>query len=148
MTLRILSLGSAALALGLATPVLAAQAGGHGNHAVRGDHADHSGHAGYGQSGHGKAKVQKATKGGSPYAGKPCPPGLAKKNPGCVPPGQWKKGDRLPESWIGHYTAYAGLPDVFRSRYTNRTDRRYVYQNDKVYVVDAATRAVVDILTR
>ena len=37
--------------------------------------------------------------GGQPYAGKKCPPGLAKKNNGCMPPGQarkWGVGRPLP----------------------------------------------------
>ncbi len=32
-----------------------------------------------------------------------CPPGLAKKNPPCIPPGQAKKGDRIgeyPHLWL------------------------------------------------
>ena len=156
MKLRTLAI-PAAVAILIAGPALAAPPGNQGN---QGNHASHADHSGHGQASQtpgnkpatGKAKPGKTkadgANGGNQYNGMACPPGLAKKSPGCVPPGQWKKGDLLPESWAGHYSAYNTLPQLFRDRYANRADRRYVYQNDKVFVIDAASRAVVDILTR
>lgn len=79
---------------------------------------------------------------------KPCPPGLAKKNTGCLPPGQWRKGDRLPDSWAAQFIAYAALPDFYRSRYPVRPGRGYIYRDDRVFVIDAATRVIVDVILR
>jgi len=152
MKLYGLAFGLAALACTVPGIALSGPPGSQGNQGGHGNHADHANHSGHSQSGQGQGNANKhkpaKANGGNKYNGQACPPGLAKKNPGCVPPGQWKKGDRLPESWAGHYSAYGNLPQIFRDRYANRTDRRYVYQNDKVFVVDAASRAVVDILTR
>jgi Ni/Co efflux regulator RcnB len=140
-----------AAALTLAVPMAGlgaapGKSGGHGNSGGQGNGGAHGqGHEGGAQ---GQNHDHNSMAGGNQYNGQPCPPGLAKKSPSCVPPGQWKKGDRLPTSWAGHYTGYSNLPDIFRGRYTDRRDRRYVYQNDRVYVVDAASRAIVDILLR
>lgn len=150
MKFQTVLLGAAALALALPGIASAAGHAGQASPSQQVNHADHSNHGGQPQAGQGNASKYKSTRanGGNKYAGKPCPPGLAKKNPGCVPPGKWKRGDRLPEGWAGRYSAYNTLPQVFRDRYTNRTDRRFVYQNGKVFVINAANRAVVDILTR
>lgn len=120
----------AAAVLAFALPG-AALANNHG----KGEHANHGSHGSHA----GKSKAPRA---------KACPPGLAKKNPGCLPPGQWRKGDRLPDSWIAHYIAYAALPDFYRNRYPVRSGYRYLYQDGKVIVVEAVTRAVVDIILR
>lgn len=77
-----------------------------------------------------------------------CPPGLAKKYPSCVPPGQWKKGDSIPEGWGQYYTSYDRLPDYYRTRYPDNAGYRYLYNNDRVYVVNAATQALIDIFLR
>lgn len=83
------------------------------------------------------------------YSGYGCPPGLAKKSPACVPPGQakkmWNEGERLPLNYR-YYTDYADLPESYRTRYPYDDDYRYVYQNDRVYVIDAVSRAVRTIV--
>lgn len=84
----------------------------------------------------------------SQYNGQACPPGLARKSPRCVPPGQWKKGDRLPSGWDRQYTAYGSLPAYYRDRYAVNDGYRYIYRNDRVYVVDAVTRAILDVIGR
>lgn len=141
MTFRTLALGTAlAISLPLAALAAPGNSGGHGNHG-QGQGQRNSG-------GHGGNHDHHPMTGGNQHNGAPCPPGLAKKSPACVPPGQWKRGDILPTSWAGSYTRYSSLPEIFRSRYADRRDRRYVYQNDRVFVVDVASRAIVDILTR
>lgn len=136
--MKLTNLALAATAMALTVPAIAlakpGNQGGHGNHG-QAQHGNHGQHAGHNQ-------------GGNQHGGQACPPGLAKKSPACVPPGQWKRGDRLPESWVSHYTRYRDLPELFRSRYADRTDRRYVYHSNRVFVIDAVSRAVVDILVR
>lgn len=133
MTLRLLPLTLGAVAL---TLPLAAQAGnGRGP-----DHSQHGPQAHNPQGHHPKAaKIKRA---------KACPPGLAKKNTGCLPPGQWKKGDQLPAEWAAQYLRYGALPDFFRTRYDLDPNRRYLYRDDRVFVIDAVTRTIVDIVTR
>lgn len=124
MGIRSLTLSLAALAMAVPGAV-AADPGRHGNHAA-GKH------------------VSK----GKRYAGMACPPGLAKKSPRCIPPGQWKKGNRIPGSWADQYLAYDRLPEFYRDRYAYDPAYRYLYQDDRVFVIDAATRAIIDIFTR
>ena len=49
-----------------------------------------------------------------------CPPGLAKKNNGCLPPGQAKKLYNVGQRWPGNYGYawnYNQIPYDLRSRY-------------------------------
>ena len=54
-----------------------------------------------------------------------CPPGLAKKNNGCLPPGQAKKlynvGQRFPRGY-GNAWNYNQIPYDLRSQYTSSPD--------------------------
>lgn len=85
---------------------------------------------------------------------KNCPPGLAKKNPPCVPPGQAKKGV-TPGMWLnrGDRFDWDRYPDYHRLR--ERDWRRYrlpdiaghegYYTNGHmVYRIDRDTRRVID----
>ncbi len=78
-----------------------------------------------------------------------CPPGLAKKNRECMPPGQYKKrfevGQRLPYGYNG-YTPYSQIPYDLRRQYGLSDDDRYVYQDDYLYRVDPTTLIVQQIL--
>ena len=58
-----------------------------------------------------------------------CPPGLAKKNNGCLPPGQARKlvGTRLPASIFGQ-----SFDGPYRNWY--RDDANYLYRNDDDYI--------------
>ena len=78
-----------------------------------------------------------------------CPPGLAKKHNGCLPPGQaWRIGQRAP--WgSDRYVDYSSLPSSYRDRYGDISGQRYYYQGDRVYTVDPTTqliRSIVNIL--
>lgn len=78
-----------------------------------------------------------------------CPPGLAKKNNGCLPPGQARRvGQRAPWS-RDRYVDYSNLPSSYRDRYADVSGQQYYYQGDRVYAVDARTqliRGIVNIL--
>lgn len=78
-----------------------------------------------------------------------CPPGLAKKHNGCLPPGQaWRIGQRAP--WNSdRYVDYNSLPSYYRDRYPDTSGYRYYYEGNRVYAVDPATRlirSIIDIL--
>ncbi len=62
-----------------------------------------------------------------------CPPGLAKKNNGCLPPGQAKKlvGQALPAAF-----ATSLLPSYYRSWYPDTDDYLYRAGEDWIYRVD------------
>lgn len=142
MSIRILLMGAAALALAAPTASMADPGKNRG-----GGHSSMKAH-----SGHGKANKQARSSTrmstGNRYARKACPPGLAKKYPGCIPPGQWKKGYRIPSTWSDYYVGYDRLPDFYRDRYDMNPDYRYMYRDGRVYVIDAITRSIVNVLTR
>lgn len=76
-----------------------------------------------------------------------CPPGLAKKNPPCLPPGQARKG--LPVLHVGDVLTdegYTRLP--YPDRYGLDVDPgwRYVRDGDTVYRVDRDTGRILAIL--
>ncbi len=77
------------------------------------------------------------------YYGSNCPPGLAKKNNGCMPPGQakkarWTVGQRLPYTYRDDY-----VPRQYRNYYSNGT---YRYYDGYVYRVDPTTYVIREIL--
>ena len=45
------------------------------------------------------------------------------------------------------YTSYSAIPRTYVNRYGLTPDGRYVYTNNRVYVVDPATYAITRILT-
>jgi hypothetical protein len=140
MSIRTLTLSAAALALTL-PGVAPAQPMNHGAH--------HPAKAHSGQVV--KVKTTRTVKRVNPgkrYAGQSCPPGLAKKYPGCIPPGQWRKGNRVPQGWSAYYTRYDRLPDYYRNRYDMNPGYRYMYRDGRVLVIDSVTRAIVDIFIR
>lgn len=106
-------------------------------------------------NGHGKpqhAKVHDGDRGHWGYGIGGCPPGLAKKTPACVPPGQAKKlfalGQRVPFGYRG-LMGYDALPYDLRSRYGYGLDPygRYIYDNNYLYQVDPTTYVVSRILS-
>ncbi len=72
---------------------------------------------------------------------KGCPPGLAKKHNGCLPPGQAKKiygrGDRL----VGDY-----FPIRNPGRYGLDPRQSYYRLGDYVYRVDDNTKKILDLV--
>ena len=115
---------SAAVAMAAVAPSLADAQG-------RGRGKGH-GNAAHGSSGH-------------PHG---CPPGLANRNPPCVPPGQarrmYRQGQQLPSDF-GGYTPFGSIPAEIRDRYDIPDGYRYIYRDNVVYVVDPTTRLVQTI---
>ncbi|MGN6848707.1 MAG: hypothetical protein ACTHJK_04390 [Sphingomicrobium sp.] len=114
-----------AAALGFAGPALADPGHGHG-------HGNGRGHDyGYG------------------YGDRGCPPGLAKKHNGCLPPGQAKKlyrGERWRNGY-GTYYSYNRIPYDLRRRYALSSRYRYYYSGGTIYVVDPRTMLIAQVIS-
>src|SRR3954454_9036036 len=113
------------VALGFTAPAAAKPGNGHG----------------HGKNGHGNAYAY-GVNGPVGYGGGGCPPGLAKKNPPCVPPGQAKKlfgvGQRFVPGLANPY-AYNRIPYDLRSQYGLNPYDNYYYGNGYLYGVDPRT---------
>ena len=120
-----------AIAFASAAPALAKPGNGHGNPHANAHVPGAPGTVGYGVGG--------------------CPPGLAKKNPPCMPPGQAKKlfgvGQRVPLGYQG-MLGYNALPYNLRNYYGTQLDprSRYIYDNNYIYRVDPTTMLVQQVL--
>ena len=74
-----------------------------------------------------------------------CPPGLAKKHNGCLPPGQakkWHVGQRLP----GDIVYYELPPAVIVQLPPPSADRRYVRVASDILVIAVGTGVVIDAI--
>ena len=74
-----------------------------------------------------------------------CPPGLAKKHNGCMPPGQARKalGQRVDRSWY----ASNHLPNGYRDLYYDTPDYYYRYDNvGNLYRVDARSNMISSLI--
>jgi hypothetical protein len=102
--------------------------------------------------GHGNGHGNSHAYGAVGYGAGGCPPGLAKKNPPCIPPGQAKKlfgvGQRVPLGYQG-LLGYNSLPGDLRDYYGSRLDprARYIYDQNYIYRVDPRTMLVSQILS-
>lgn len=115
------------------------------------------GNKGHGPAAHAKGKAAKPTVvrtrartvAKPNYGANACPPGLARKGNGCLPPGQARKiftvGQRIPTGY-NFYTPYSNIPPAYRDRYGLATDGRYIYRDDSIYVVDPTTNLVSRII--
>lgn len=83
-----------------------------------------------------------------------CPPGLAKKNPPCVPPGQAKKGVTSGE-WLGHSTVgdVTNRDDLFFLddfvRYDLRPlpyGQRYAVVDGQIVVIDRESYQILQLI--
>lgn len=77
--------------------------------------------------------------------GRGCPPGLAKKNNGCLPPGQARKlgvGDRIPDR-LDDYN----LPQRYRERYRDNGDHAYRYEDEQIYRVNRRSGIIDQIIS-
>lgn len=117
-----------AAALGIAGPAIAKPGNGHGHGHGYGYQNDREAF-GYGVGG--------------------CPPGLAKKHNGCMPPGQAKKlarGQRW-QSMYGSRYGFGQIPYDLRNRYDLDPRDRYYYGNGNLYQVDPRTMLVQQVIS-
>ena len=81
--------------------------------------------------------------------GSHCPPGLAKKYPACVPPGQARKHVVRYGTDIGdilRIANYARIVDYDRYGLERRDNWNYYRNNNQIYRVDSGTRKVLAVL--
>lgn len=80
---------------------------------------------------------------GQQFAAGRCPPGLAKKNNGCQPPGQakkWSQGQPLPSG----VPYYALPPDLLRQLLPPPPGYQYIRLADDVLLMASGTRMIID----
>jgi len=89
---------------------------------------------------------------GPNYGVNTCPPGLAAKLNGCLPPGQARRlfniGQRIPRGY-GFYTPLDNIPLTYRNQIPGTYlggNYDYIYRNNSIYVVDPTSRLVADII--
>jgi hypothetical protein len=84
------------------------------------------------------------------YGAGGCPPGLAKKNNGCRPPGQAKKlyniGQRFPGSY-GYNWNYNQIPYDLRQQYGFDPRSNYYYGDGYLYRVDPKTMLIQQVVS-
>ena len=115
----------------------------------------------HGAKSHGKAHAAKTQRkhvvtlrnGGRLYALNArgsCPPGLAKKGNGCMPPGQARKAFNVGQRYnrnFGNVWSYNQIPNDLRSRYDFDQDDRFYYNNGYLYQVDPSTMLVQQVVS-
>lgn len=127
-----LSILAGAAALAIAGPALAHPGNGHGN--------------GHGNP-HGNAHAH-GINGPMGYGHGGCPPGLAKKHNGCMPPGQARKllrGQHWQSAYGSRY-AFGQIPYDIRRQYGLDPTDRYYYGNGYLYQVDPRTMLVEQVV--
>jgi len=84
------------------------------------------------------------------YNGRGCPPGLAKKHNGCLPPGQARRlnrGDRYASDYGYRRYSYNTIPYDVRRQYDLNRNYNYYYDNSGyLYGVDPRTQVVQQIV--
>lgn len=129
-----------ALALGFASPALAKPGNGHGN--------PHGNAYAYGMQNPYAAQKAYGRSGPVGYGVGGCPPGLAKKNNGCLPPGQARKlavGQRMPMGYANPYS-YNQIPYSVRNQYGLNPYNNYYSNNGYLYGVDPRTMVVQQVI--
>jgi len=82
------------------------------------------------------------------WGNRSCPPGLAKKNNGRLPPGIARQSFNVGDRWTGNYSQwnYNQVPSDWRNQYNLSADNRYYYRNGYLYSVDPQTRLVESVI--
>ena len=99
--------------------------------------------------GHGHGHGWGQQRGDEGYGMRRCPPGLAKKHNGCMPPGQARKlnrGQRW-ESGYGYYYSYRQIPYDVRQQYGLNPRYRYYYDNGTLYAVNPRTSLIAQVIS-
>lgn len=142
-----------AIALGSTAPAFAKPGNAHSHGHAKYANGGH-GHSRYATIGHGRSSRDViVTRHGRVYAldmrGR-CPPGLAKRYNGCVPPGQARKmysvGHRYNRNF-GNAWTYNQIPNYLRSQYNFDRNDRYYYRNGYLYQVNPRTMLVEQVIS-
>jgi len=140
----LLAAGAASLALAVPASADPGKNKGHGKQAKHGQmmHKDQAKHAKH------VRKVHEARADANFWGNRSCPPGLAKKNNGCLPPGIAKQSFNVGDRFNGNYGQwdYNQVPMDWRNQYGLESDNRYYYRNGYLYSVDPRTRLVESVI--
>ena len=137
-----LLLAASAASLAVAAPAAADPGKNKGN----GHKANHGQMTHQGNAQHDRRVYQGRTS--ANFWGRSCPPGLAKKNSGCLPPGIARRSFNVGDRWNGNYSqwSYNQVPTDWRNQYNLDADNRYYYRNGYLYSVDPRTRLVESVI--
>lgn len=146
---RFLTAATVALALLASGPAFADKAHGKG-HGGKHAHQDHPHHRharkhDHDKHGHRHGKHARQVE----YRYLDCPPGLAKKDPACVPPGQARKIVRDYGLGVGQILPrdrYIRISDPYRYDLEPRPGWDYYRGDDAIYRVDSSTRKILAVL--
>ena len=140
----LLAAGVASLALTVSASADPGKDKGHGKqvkhgqmmHQVQGKHSKHA------------RQVYQGRTSANFWGNRSCPPGLAKKNNGCLPPGIAKQSFNVGDRWNGNYRQwnYNQVPTDWRNQYNLDSGNRYYYRNGYLYSVDPRTRLVESVI--
>ena len=135
----LLAAGAASLAFAASAAADPGKNKGHGNKAAHGQTMYQGKHGRSVYKGHAAANF---------WGNRNCPPGLAKKNNGCLPPGIAKQRFNVGERWNGNYGlwSYNQVPLDWRNQYGLQPDNRYYYRDGYLYSVDPRTRLVESVI--
>ena len=137
----ILAAGAASLALAAPASADPGKSKGHGNKAKHGQmaHGKQAKHGNRLYQGHAAANY---------WGNGNCPPGLDKKNNGCLPPGIAKRSFNVGDRWNGNYRRwyYNQVPLDWRNQYGLDPVNRYYYRDGYLYSVDPRTRLVESVI--
>ena len=140
----LLAAGAASLAL------VAPAAADPGKNKGQGKQAKHGQtmHQGHGKQAKHAKHVYQGRAAANWWGNRSCPPGLAKKNNGCLPPGIAKKSFNVGDRWNGNYGrwTYNQVPTDWRRQYNLDSENRYYYRNGYLYSVDPRTRLVESVI--
>lgn len=102
---------------------------------------------GHGHSNHYNSNEQSH---GWSYNTRNCPPGLAKKNNGCLPPGQARKRYNVGQRYASNYGYrwnYSQIPSDLRQQYRLNSSDRYYYRDGYLYQVNPRTMLVEQVIS-
>ncbi len=139
----LLAAGAASLAFAAPAAADPGKGKGHGQKAAHGQTV--KGHGA--KAKHGK-RLYQGHAAANYWGNRNCPPGLAKKNNGCLPPGIAKKRFDVGDRWNGNYRqwSYNQVPLDWRNQYGLDRNNRYYYRDGYLYSVDPRTRLVESVI--
>lgn len=83
------------------------------------------------------------------YNTRNCPPGLAKRNNGCMAPGAARRHYNIGQRYstrYGNRWSYTQIPTDLRQRYNLSSNDRYYYRDGYLYRVNPRTSVVEQVL--
>jgi hypothetical protein len=125
----------------------------HGKSQVKGKHATMNNHGTPRRASKGTRGIVTSDRFGRLYAFNArgsCPPGLAKRDNGCQPPGQAKKTFNVGQRYnrnFGNMWTYDQIPPYLQSQYSFDRADRYYYRSGYLYQVDTETMLVQQVIS-